>query len=271
MSTRPSSRLLALSVLAAALATVTSLAGLLWPGAYARETAAWAVQGVGQDGANLPVVAALVWSAAVLRRRVSFPALSVWLGCLFYLVYAFAIYAFAVHFSALFLAYVAVLGASFHAAAGTLVGLDVTAATASLRDPPHGRGAGLLLIATGVMFSGLWLSEDIPHVLANTPPPSLAATGLWTNPVHVLDLALVLPAMIVAGVLLRRQGPWGLLLAPALLVFAVTMGLAVLALFALSAARGLPAAAPAAIVVGGMVVLSAVYTWLLLRPRERRG
>src|SRR6185503_3482122 len=95
----PSRGSLVLSVLAAVLAACTSLAGILWPGAYARETAAWAVQGVGQDVANLPVVVVTLGCAALLRRRASFAALSVWLGCLLYFVYAFAIYAFAVHFN----------------------------------------------------------------------------------------------------------------------------------------------------------------------------
>jgi len=264
VSARPSGSALALSMLAAVLAAGTSLAGLLWPGAYARETAAWAVQGVGQDAANLAVVVTTLACAGLLRRRASFTALSVWLGSLLYFIYAFAIYAFAVHFTALFLAYVAVLGLSFFAFVATLAGLDVAAATAPLRGSPRRRGAGALLVGIGVVFAMLWLSEDIPHVLANTPPPSLAATGLLTNPVHVLDLAFVLPAMIVGGVLLRRGHPWGLLLGPVLLVFAVAMGVAILALFALSAVHGLPVAAPAAVVVGFIVVASAVAARRLL-------
>ena len=267
MSARPSASALVLGALAALLAAATSLAGLLWPGAYARETAAWAVQGVGQDAANLPVVAVTLGCTALLRRRASLAALCVWLGGLLYFIYAFVIYAFAVHFTALFLAYVAVLGLSFHAVVATLAGLDVAAATAPLRDRPGTKSASALLIGIGVLFAAMWLVEDAPHVLANTPPPSLAETALWTNPVHVLDLAFVLPAMIATGVLLRRGHPWGLLLAPVLLVFAVAMGVAILALFALSAVRGLPVAAPAAAVVGGVVLASGVVAHRLLSAR----
>ena len=265
--TRPSSALLALSVLAAVLATATSLAGMFWPVAYARETSAWTVQGVAQDAANLPVALALAWSAVRLLGRGALPALCVWLGCLLYFIYAFAIYAFGVHFGALFLAYVAVLGLSFHAFAGTLAGLDVAAVTAPLRVSPGRNGASFLLIATGVVFAGLWLAEDVPHVLANTPPPSLAETGLLTNPVHVLDLGVVLPAMIVVGVLLRRQRPLGLLLAPVLLVFAVAMGVAILAMFAFYALRAMPVPVPAVAVVAVIVGSSAVYAARLLRTR----
>ena len=267
---RPSALLLAVSVVAALLATATSLAGMLWPGAYARETAAWAVQGVGQDAANLPVAMMLVWSAARLRGRGSLVALCAWLGALAYFIYAFAIYGFGVHFGALFLAYVAVLGLSFHAFVGALAELDVTAVSAPLRDHPQRKWASNLLVSIGLAFAGLWLADDVPHVLSNTSPPGLVETGLWTNPVHVLDLAFVLPAMVVVGVQLRRQRPWGLFLAPVLLVFSMLMGAAILALFALSAARGLPVAAPAALFTSVITVLSGVVAWRLLQPGGKR-
>ena len=257
-----------LSLIAAGLSCATSLAGILRPDTYARDPRTWAVQAVAQDWANLLAVAGLVWSAVVLRRG-SPRALYVWLGCLLYLIYAFAIYAFAVRFNHLFLAYVAVLGLSFYALVGAVAQLDVTEATTPLRGQPHLAGAGNLLVIIGILFGGLWLSEDVPHVLANTPPASLAETGLLTNPVHVLDLAFFLPAMILAGVLTRRQNRWGLLFVVPLLVFVVAMGLAVLAVFALSAREGLPIAAPAAVAVAVIVVLGGVYATLLLR--QQRG
>jgi len=257
-----------LAGLAATLATITSLAGIGLPDTYARETAAWALQGVGQDWANLVVVIVLFWSSALMSRG-SVPALHVWLGGLLYLIYAFAIYAFAVHFNSLFLIYVAVLGLSFYALVGTLLRLDFASVTGPLMDHPHRKGAGNLLVSIGVLFAILWLAEIVPHLLARTVPASLAETALLTNPVHVLDLACLLPAMILVGILLHRQHPVGLLFAPPLLVFASTMGLGILAIFALSAARHMPVAWPAVVVVSLIVGLSGVYSWLLLRAYGR--
>ncbi|HET9326987.1 MAG TPA: hypothetical protein VFQ05_09465 [Candidatus Eisenbacteria bacterium] len=259
---------LALSIVAALLAAVTSLAGILGSDAYARETPAWAVQAVGQDCANLLVAGVLSWSVVLLRRDRVLP-LFVWLGCLLYLIYAFAIYAFAVHFNRWFLAYVAVLGTSFYAMAGTLVNLDLERTTAPLREHPHRRGAGLLLILIGVMFSLLWLSEIVPHALSARVPATLVETGLWTNPVHVLDLAFLLPGMIMVGVLGRRQHPWGLVLLVPMLVFSATMGIGILAFFALSARRDFPVALPAAAIVGIVVLASVLYVALLLAAPVR--
>lgn len=256
--------LLVLSAIGAGLATWTSLCGILVSETYARETRAWAVQAMGQDVANLPVAAVLLWSAARLARG-SLRALYLWLGCLLYFIYAFAIYAFSVHFNACFLAYVGVLGSSFYSLVGTMAGLHPSEVTSPLRGHPHATGAGNLLIVVGVMFGGLWLAELVPHLIAGTLPPALLETALWTNPVHVLDLAVLLPAMILVGVLLRTRHVLGLLWAVPLLVFAATMGTGILAMFGLSAMNGLPVAAPAATVTGVIVLLSALYTWRLLR------
>ena len=258
---------IALSVLAGVLALITSLAGILSPNTYARELRPWSIQAIGQDWANLLVALALFW-AAVCVHKGSWRALLIWLGCLLYFVYAFAIYAFAVHFNPWFLAYVAVLGLSFYAFAGTLASVDVERAATPLRDHPHRTGASTLLIAIAVIFGLLWLSEIVPNLVRNTMPAGLAETGLWTNPVHVLDLGFLLPAMFVVGVLLRRQHPLGLLLAVPLLVFAVTMGIGILVLFALSAMNDLPVSVLGAGIVGAIVILSGWYAWILLWPRE---
>ena len=259
-----------LAVLSAVVTATTSLIGILSPDTYARETPAWAVQAVGQDCANLLVVLILLWSSTLMRKG-SVPGLLISLGCLLYLIYAFAIYTFAVHFNRLFLAYVAVLGLSSYALMSAVVRLDVASVTTGLVDHPHRRGASNLLIIVGAMFALLWIAEIVPHVLAGTVPATLVDTALLTNPVHVLDLGLLLPAMIVVGILLRRQHPIGLLWAIPLLVFAATMGLGILALLALSAARGMAVAMPVVVVVSVIVVLSGVYTWLFVRAPGRHA
>ena len=256
---------LGLAVLAGVLAAITSLIGIFFPNTYARETPAWAVQALGQDCANVLVALILLWTSAWVRRR-SMRAMLIWFGCLLYFIYAFAIYSFAVHFNTLFPLYVAVLGLSFYAFVGQWVGLDAAEATQSLIDHPHRVGASNLLIAMGALFALLWLAEIVPHVIAHSVPTTLSQSALPTNPVHVLDLGLLLPAMIIVGVLLRRQHPLGLLFGVPLLVFAVTMGLGILCLLALSASKGLPSSAPAAAVVALIVGGSGMYAWLLLRP-----
>ena len=110
MGTRHAS-VLTWSLPIAALATVASVLGLVDPGVYAEETTNWATQAQGQDLGNL-LAAVTLLVAAVAHVRGSHAAGLVWLGTLFYFVYAYLVYAMAVHFNYLFLVYVAVLGLS---------------------------------------------------------------------------------------------------------------------------------------------------------------
>ena len=56
--------------------------------------------------------------------------------------------------------------------------------------------------------------------------------GAPVDPVHVLDLAFILPGMIVTAVALRKRKPLGLLFAAPLLTFsAAEMGITILSMF----------------------------------------
>ena len=95
------------AVVISALVVLSSLVGILDPATYARETATWVAQGVGQDWANLLVVAPFLALAGVLALRVSRLATVLLGGGLIYVMYSFVLYSFAVHFNSLFLVYCA--------------------------------------------------------------------------------------------------------------------------------------------------------------------
>ena len=252
------------SVLVSALVTLTSLCGILITGTYSREMPSWTIQALGQDYTNLAVVILLLVSTFFVMRR-SLRGYLVWLGAWLYLVYAFMIYAFALHFQFLFLVYVAILGVSGYTLAGGLVAVDPAIPAQALRKNPYMRKAGFLLFATGILFSALWLSEIIPNILAGTIPASLVEMKLPVNPVHVLDLAFVIPGMIITAILLWRDDAAGFLMAVPLLVFSVTMGLGIIVMMVLSAISHLPYSIPAVIIVGMIMVMGTGVSYLCLR------
>ena len=237
-----------------------SLGGLL-TSAYARETPAWTAQAVGQDWFDLLIAAPWIAICARGARTGSYRWRVLLAGAYAYTVYEMAIYAFAIHFNALFLAYCAMLGlASF--------GLIALAIDLSRRvervDPRAARLAGVFLVALGGVFGLLWLAEDIPAILRDEPSPALAATGLFTNPVHVIDYALVLPAHVLAGVWLFRAHAAGELLAPIVLAFGVLMAFSIGGMMLVMHAIGAAAAAPvtvAMLLVGGLTATVLGRVW----------
>ncbi len=240
-----------LSGIALLLALLTSLLGLFDPSVYAQETENWARQARGQDIGNLLAALALF----VALRQKGDRAFLIWQGTLFYLVYAFMIYAFALHFNVLFLAYVGVLGCSAYAWAGALLRQPFHAMES--RGSSRGRTrAGWILMLIGVLFGLLWLAEIIPALVYETLPASMTEAGLIVNPVHVIDLAIVLPAMIISGRWLQRGKRAGDWFGPSWLVFSVLMGLSIVAAMFLELSQGNQEVWPVLIMLGIVVLAS---------------
>ncbi|MGA8048054.1 MAG: hypothetical protein WCA30_17490 [Dermatophilaceae bacterium] len=243
------------SLVLSVLVVVSSLAGLLDPRVYDQETENWTTQAWGQDLGNLLAVAVLL-AAALRYRGGSHRAGLVWLGTLMYLIYAFIVYAMAVHLNYLFLVYVAVLGLSawaviFHVS-------DLRARTTAY---PHGRPrtvAAGVLVATGVLFAALWLSELVPALLTDSVPASLTEAGLRVNPIHVIDLSVVLPGFIISGVAALKDREHGLFWLAPWLVFSVLMGTSIVAAMLLMMASGAADALPPAVLVSILVLASLV-------------
>ena len=79
-------------------------------------------------------------------------------------------------------------------------------------------------------------------MVSGTTPEALQEVGLPTNPVHVLDLAVFLPSVLAAGVLLAKRHAWGYVLTPIVLVAMAFLGLGIVSLMIVMAASGLDAA-----------------------------
>ncbi len=253
-----------LSYLLAALVALASLAGVAAHSIYALEKPLWAAQGVGQDFANLGVVLPTLIVATQLAQKGSARALLVWAGVLVYLVYAYLMSAFFVHFGPLFPAYVAILGLAFYLFCATLLNVDLERAARSFTERTPHRLAAAVLIACGAGFFALWSSEVLRALLEGVPPAGVVEAGLPVNPVHVLDLALLLPGLVLTGILLLRGRPLGYFLAPVLLVTLVMLGCAVLAMAAVMIVRGFPSPIAMLATIGSTTVLSAVVVGFFL-------
>jgi hypothetical protein len=116
----------------------------------------------------------------------------------------------------------------------------------------------------------LWLSEIVPS-LSGTTPKALKDVGLLTNPVHVLDLALLLPALIIAGRLLIKGRPLGYVLAPALLTATFFLAVGIVSLMFVSEVRELESAPAVGVGVAILALVEALAAFQLLRPRAPTG
>ena len=262
-------RWIVLSLASAFLMAIASFAGVYLPGTYAHETPSWAAQGVGQDIVNLLVVLPALLASTYFVAKGSVRGLLVWLGLLVYIVYSYVLYAFFVHFNRLFLVYTAVLGLAFWTLVGTVVNLHPDRLAAAFDRERTYRGQVVYLMGSSLLFVVLWLSDIVPALVSGTAPRDVTEVGLPVNPIHVLDLAFALPAMIVTALSLRKRRLFGLLLAVPLMTFAAVMGTAIVGMSIVMQFRRL--AANTDVVVGVCIGLTAIAIGLAYEFLRRVG
>jgi hypothetical protein len=198
-----------LSWLVSVLMALASAAGVFVPAVYAKETPSWAAQAVGQDLVNLALVFPVLLITTWRVQRGSVRALTLWLGALIYVVYSYLMYAFFVHFGPMFPIYVAVLGLSAYTLVGAAASLDLEALRRYWPTNFRLRSASAFLVIVGVGFALLWLSAIARALAAGTAPEAVAEAGMPVNPVHVLDLAFLLPLAVVTGIAQWRRRAFG--------------------------------------------------------------
>jgi hypothetical protein len=209
------------------LVIIVSYAGLFNPDTYKKESPNWQAQALGQDIIDLFLITPFLLITGVLAYKKNRVALLLWSGILLYLIYTFVLYCFAVHFNYLFIFYCLTLGLAFYAFLYFLLSQINEPVVSWFTKKVPVKAAGIYLIVLSGLFYLLWLSEIIPSLINNTTPATIVETGLITNPVHALDLSVVLPGLMIIAILLLKRKLLGLLLVPAALTFSILMDITI--------------------------------------------
>ena len=250
------------------LMVIASAAGLLIDGLYT--DGAWAREALrGGDLVSLVLVVPLLIASLTLSARGSTRAKPVWIGMLGYTVYNYAYYVFGARFNDVFLLHIALLSMSIFALACALSSLDVAAIAARLRSVRAARWIGAFLVFVGIGQGALWIFLVLRFAVTGRLLHDIPVEG--QHLVFALDLSLLVPTLIVAGVLLYRRTAVGLVLGTAVSVFGAAYQLNLMLAGVFQANAGVPgvkAFPPEGILLTvGFVAASA----LLLQHRERLG
>jgi len=237
-----SAAVVCLAVLIGVLAVASAVAGLLWPGGgdpysvttyrgqvveiygrglYRYDSLFAGAANKGSDiltlGLGIPALLLTTWH----YRRGSLRGGLLLLGVLTYFGYLGASYALNVAYNALFLAYVALFAASLWALALAFRSFDVSVLGSRLSPRVPRRSLAVFLFASGVLTLFVWLIDPLTSLIQGDAPKSLrVSTTLFTN---ALDMAVIVPALIIAGVLIMRREPLGYLIAFPLLVLEISL------------------------------------------------
>lgn len=254
------------------LVAATALAGVLVPGLYEGcACAATREAFLGQDLVSL-IVLAFFAPALVAAKRSSLRGVVMSLGCLSYYIYCYGYYAFGLADTPLYLAYLAILGASAYAF------IFIAAACAPSR----------ILAAASPRMPRIAVSSFLIFAAAFTAlaielPPLLGSAFAWkaagmksASAFIVTDLAILFPGMVIAAILALRRRSEGLFFSGVLLVKTVTLMPAIVAADLINLAGRGALLDPsfdviATVFFAASLILSVVYFRSLPRAAADRG
>jgi hypothetical protein len=228
-----------LTLLLAMSLAVVSACGAFVSEIYQRDSAPMAAQGIGQDLVDLFLVVPILLLSFVFVLRRKRAALPIFGGTIFYVLYSFVIYSLGVHFNNLFLLYCLVLGLSLYLFILFLHETNGMAVEDWYGPKAPLRSTAVFLMIVAVMFYGMWLKDLVPALLKNSVPAGVTDNDLLVNPVHVIDIAFVLPGLMVTAALLMRRRRLGFVLAPVALVFIIILGAALTGMVVMLKIRGI--------------------------------
>jgi hypothetical protein len=187
-------------------------------GFYQHMPADVAVQGIAQDYVTLLAGIPLLLVSFLLTRRGSVRGRFVLTGTLGYFTVTYVFYLCMAMYNELFLLWAVLASASFYAFALAVLSFDLDAVGAWFgKQTPH-RLVGGFLILNAVMIGAMWLGVVVPPLLDGSVYPK-DVYHFTTLIVQGLDLSILLPASFIAGYLFVRRNRYGLLVAPAYVVF----------------------------------------------------
>jgi len=204
--------------------------GILMENTYALESASWRIQGIAQDVVDLFIIAPALIVSGIFTFHKKRIFVYIFGGTLLFIAYSYFFYCFAVHFNYLFLIYCFTLGLSVYSFIYLIVSLATCEIIKWYNNKVPAKTIGIYLLVIAALFYIMWLSEILPALIHNRAPENIIQNGLLTNPVHVLDISLLLPAFIITAVLLMKKRSAGFLLAPTILVFCILMNINIAAL-----------------------------------------
>jgi hypothetical protein len=193
----------------AALMTTQSLAGVIAPEHY-RDVGWIKATWFGNDWLTLLVAVPLLLISTVGAQRGSARAFLAWAGAIGYGVYNYAFYLLGAALNVFFPLYVASVVLAAVILIIALGRFDPATIALKVRPVVPMRLIAGSFVTIGLGLAAVWTAMWGAYVFAGRPTPvDPDAFRL----VAALDLSMMVPALVSAGVLLWRRRPWGIVLA----------------------------------------------------------
>jgi hypothetical protein len=206
-------------------------------GLYWYDTVSSAAQMQGNDLITLVVGLPLLVVSGWLAFRGSLRGRLLLTGTLGFFLYTYLSMSMLTAFNALFLIYVLIFGMSLYAFILSMLSFDLTDLPGHFPESLPRKWMAGFMFAVGGFLTLAWLKQILTPLLQNTPP---LLENTTTMVIQAMDLALVIPLAILAGVLLIKRNAWGYLLSSIFILKSIALGLAISTMGINMTMKGIP-------------------------------
>lgn len=197
-------------------------------GLYQFESVTMAAQAKAQDIVTVFLGIPLLIISLNLTRKGLLKGRLLLAGTLGYFLYTYASYSFLAMYNPMFLIYVILLSTSFFAFTLMMMSFDLKKLSSRFQPKTPVKFIGYFLIFLAIIIALMWLGRIVNPLRAGIVPAEL---GHYTTLViQALDFAFVVPAAMLAGLLILRKKPFGYLLASVVIIKGITMLTAITAM-----------------------------------------
>ena len=229
-------------------------------GLYKYDTPIGATGFTAADMITLVLAIPILLISIVIYRRGSLKGGLLLTGVLAYFLYNYTSMGFGTAYNNLFLAYIFIFSASLYGLILALLSFDLKTLPSHFRTGLPRNGIGIFLIVSGFIVSLIWLLMSIiPALIAGKAP--LEAYYYTTFTTGFIDIGIVAPALILAGVSIRRGTPLGYLLASTMLIFTCILGANLTAAGVVQVVKEVVTVGQAMAFTVPFVILSVIAVW----------
>lgn len=233
-------------------------------GLYRYDSVSGAAQAASADLVTLVFCVPLLLLATWLSARGSLRGRLLLSGTLGYFMYTYTSIAFMAAYNPLFLLYVALFSLSLFTFVLSLMSFDVKALPAHFSRSTPRAPVAIFLFLIGAFLAFNWIGNVIlPSLTSGAAPDRL--DSYTTLVIQAMDLGLIVPAAVLAGILWLRRSTFGYLLVPVVLVKGLTMSAALLAMIIGMIQAGVVVSMVEVAIFPALGLINAVVLWLVLK------
>ena len=221
--------------------TLISLLDMLHAPIFMKETASIKAQVLGQDVVNLVLGVPATLYTAHLSRKGSLKSRTALIGLMAYFAYTFLSYNILFKLNDGFLLYTAGFGLSLYATLLNIAGLD-RERLRIVANPSVRKWTPIVMAFILLIVVVLWTPDIAYYYSTGEHPARIIEEGVHTLAIHFQDLSIVVPLALLTAWLIRKDEKMGYVLAPVVLVKALSIALAVLGMITVMHFSGTPAA-----------------------------